>query len=93
MNPDCAPSNRMKFIEMERELRLNELRRELFRHIISSSETDYFVVKEEHRMFVPVVRDELHKLGWKTILTYGDTGLFIFENEKPRNCIESKSLL
>lgn len=93
MNPDCTPSNRGKFIEMEKALRLDEMRRELFRHIISSSETDYYVVKEEHRMFLPIVREELHKLGWKTILTYGDTGLFIFENEKPCNCIETKCLL
>ena len=32
------------------------------------------------------IRKELRKLGWKTALSYNDTGLFIFSGDKPPSC-------
>ena len=36
---------------------------------------------------VTELRQELKNIGWKTCLSYGDTGLFIYSTEdKPNNC-------
>lgn len=71
------------------------LRRHLYEHILSNEEKDYFSIDnfwsqyntpvEPDRM-ITEVRDELHRLGWKTEVSFGGTGLFIYSNEKPPNC-------
>ncbi len=35
---------------------------------------------------IPKICKELQDLGWKTALSFGNTGLFIYENERPNNC-------
>lgn len=73
------------------------LRRELFEHIISHTEEEYFsldrfnqrvdnmeLVQRAIKELIP----ELEQLGWKCILSFGETGLFIYSEEKPANCWE-----
>lgn len=72
------------------------LRRELYEHIISSEETQYFDIDsfdkkwfndvEKTKKMVEEVRQELHDIGWKTDTSFGGTGLFIYAENKPRNC-------
>ena len=72
------------------------LRRELYEHIILKKEDDYFVIgnfdkkwlndMEKTKKMVGEVREELHKLGWKTETSFGGTGLFIYSEKKPVNC-------
>lgn len=74
------------------------LRRELYEHILMSEEKDYFSIDifdkkwindiEKTKQMVQEVRDELHELGWNTATSFGGTGLFIYAEEKPRNCYQ-----
>lgn len=65
-------------------------------HVLKRVETDFidltkFCVRHDLKMdqvtrICSVVVSELQALGWKTRLSYGDTGLFIFKDEVPNNC-------
>ena len=72
------------------------LRRDLYTHIISHEEKDYFDLDKfriEHgtntetlSKMVEEVCKELTDIGWNTQLSYGGTGLFVYANEVPPNC-------
>jgi len=73
------------------------LRRDLYEHILMCEESDYFMIDSfnekwlkdmtKTKKMVTEIREELHELGWHTETSYGETGLFIYANEKPRNCL------
>lgn len=78
---------------------LNLLRKEIYDLIISrKDENDYFDIeifckrsnypdKENFSKILKIVLNEITELGWKTQLSFGDTGLFIFSTiEKPSSC-------
>ena len=47
----------------------------------------YFTKHLCSKKIVEKICSELHELGWKTKLSYGDTGLFIYTTENPpHNC-------
>jgi DUF2075 family protein len=70
------------------------LRRDIYEHIISSKPEDYFDVnkfKKTHNIsmekaikMAKEITSELTELGWNTELTHGDTGLYIYGEEKPK---------
>lgn len=74
------------------------LRRDLYEHIISHDEQDYFSLddfnKRVNNMFltkelVKEIIPELEKLGWNCKTSFGGTGLFIYSTEEPpKNCFE-----
>jgi hypothetical protein len=74
------------------------LRKELYEHIISREEKDYFSLDEFNSRFrvsmeitQKIIREvipELETLGWTCKLSFGDTGLFIYSDKKPENCWE-----
>lgn len=37
---------------------------------------------------VQIIMKHLEKEGWKTSLSFGGTGLFVYQKEKPRNCFD-----
>ena len=70
------------------------LRRDLYEHIISHKENDYFSLDEfnlnHHVKNIDLVKQmidelipDLKKLGWKCKTSFGGTGLFIYSTEKP----------
>jgi len=70
----------------------NIFRDDVFGHLINrKDENDYIDLDKYYSHFdknelVKIfykVRDEIHLLGWKTKLSFGDTGLFIYSTEKP----------
>ena len=76
-------------------------RRSIFEHVISNEETSYFEVDNwcrKHlkndddlmKTFVTIIRKELEDFGWKTHLSFGATGLFIYSDEKPVNCYDDE---
>ncbi len=76
-------------------------RRSIFEHVISNEETSYFEVdnwcrkhlkndEELMRTLVGIIRKELEALGWKTHLSFGATGLFIYSDERPVNCFDDE---
>lgn len=75
------------------------LRRDLYEHIISHKEDDYFLIDEFNdkrvnnlmitKKLVLDIIPELEKLGWKCKISFGGTGLFIYSTEKPpKNCFD-----
>ena len=91
-----------KYKEKFREIHYNRikcyLRKSLYEHIISHEEKDYFSLDEFNSKFnIPIeltqkilesIIPEIEKLGWKCTLSFGNTGLFIYSEEKPSNCWE-----
>ena len=71
------------------------LRRDIYEHIISKAEGDYFVLEqfnervnsmEMTKKLVDEIKVELEALGWKCTYSFGGTGLFIYKDTKPDNC-------
>lgn len=66
-----------------------KLRLEVYLFLISrKSEDDYFQINNslypDH--IIEVILNDLETAGWKYALSFGDTGLFIFTNDKPKTC-------
>lgn len=86
------------FTKLNYERIIKELRNDIYNFIISrKDENDYFDIelfgnkhnykkaKLENMMYF--IRSELEELGWKTKLSFGDTGLFIFSTkDDPSSC-------
>lgn len=77
------------------------LRRDLYEHILSREESDYFSLDNFNQRvnnmetvvkMVKEVIPELEALGWKCLLSFGETGLFVYSDKKPENCWEEESL-
>lgn len=91
-------SNRHKFNEINYKRIKTILRQEIYESIITrKDENDYIDLfifcrkycgnsEELINKITGEIRSELHELGWKTALSYNDTGLFIFVDEKPTSC-------
>ena len=71
------------------------LRIDIHDHILYHEEKEYYSLdKFISRYNNPkLIKDicyelvkELEDIGWKCSLSFGDTGLFIYENDKPSNC-------
>lgn len=87
-----------KFEKMNYDRIIKELRNDIYTLIISRiDENDYFDIDTFGRShnyknknlekMISDIRNELENLGWKTKLSFGDTGLFIYSTEKePSSC-------
>lgn len=71
---------------------LKLLREETLRFLLNRrNEDEYFNLDPYTRntqfdMLITTLRDDLHSASWKTELSFNDTGLFIFKDEKPKTC-------
>jgi len=92
MNDNYSPKNKHKFQSMLDIYNLDLLRSQIQLHIISSAESEYFVVPDGKEKYMDTIIKELNDIGWKTSLSYGNTGLFIYETTPPINCIDSRKL-
>ena len=92
-------SNKHNFISYNRERILSIFRQEIYGHILSQNdENQYFDLdcfsrkyldnnSDEMQELCNIIAKELNELGWKTNLSFGDTGLFIYStDEKPTSC-------
>ena len=82
------------------EMVVKALRDKLYKRIVKNNEEDFFDLSLFIRAFAfqkekrekilgivtPIVMSELQDLGWKCQLAYGDTGLFIYSGQLPKNC-------
>jgi hypothetical protein len=68
------------------------LRRDLYEHILSHDENDYFSLDDFNKrvrdmemvkQMVSELVSELEELGWKCKTSFGGTGLFIYSTELP----------
>lgn len=72
------------------------LREIVYIHILKGIESDFVDLTSFGRLhkitmstvgtICAVIQEELHTNGWKTKLSFGDTGLFIFIENQPTNC-------
>ena len=95
-----SPQNKDKLIEAHRNRLKCYLRRDLYEHILSHQESDYFSLDQFNtqrsndmnlvKELVNEVILELQQKGWKCQLSFGGTGLFVYANEKPKNCWEDE---
>jgi hypothetical protein len=88
-------NNKLNFSDIYFSLVKKKLRKNLFEHIISHTENDYYSLDEFSNKFnynIDIVKkavkdliQELEKLNWKCALSFGDTGLFIYKDNPPVN--------
>ena len=74
------------------------LRKDIYEHMLIEDENSYFeldnwcrkYLKNDDEMMTKMVeklRNELHQMGWKTAISFGNTALFIYSSEEPpRSC-------
>ena len=71
-------------------------RRDIYEHIIREDENNYFDLEKFQKQYkltvenrdkmAKIIIEELETLGWKCKLSFGDTGLFCYSDEKPKSC-------
>jgi hypothetical protein len=88
----CNPKNKNNFQLLNHDRLKCYLRRDLYEHIISHEENDYFSLDEFNRRvnnmeltkkLVNELIPELEGHGWKCKTSFGGTGLFIYSSDKP----------
>ena len=90
---NIKPENKEQFFEIKYQKNLSLLRKEIYDFILDAKEDDFFdlVIFDKRvnkdmkntKMMCNQIVQELNYLGWKTKLSYGDTGLFIYSTENP----------
>lgn len=84
--------NRASFDYLNQQRTLAYMRKHIYEHMISHSEDVMFDLTNHKRDYsgddwdksiVETLRSELHALGWKTQLSFGDTALFVYSTDKP----------
>ena len=94
---EISPQNNINFKNLNKERLLSLLRKDIYDLLISrKDENEYYGLdifeityscKEYTNELVSQIIIELKYLGWKTQLSFGDTGLFIYStDELPRSC-------
>ena len=95
-----SPQNKMNFEQLVLEKIKLQLYDNIINHILSHKEDEYYTIEDfisEYRYdkykkkimnMIPLVCEKLKTLGWQTAISYGGTGLFIYEKDKPPNCYE-----
>lgn len=96
--PDkLRPENKDKFHSYLYNRNLAYLRKEIFENILHGDENNYFILgnfynkngisSEDSSKMTETIMTELNNLGWKTSLSFNNTGLFIYSTDKPpRSC-------
>ena len=90
---ECVKPKNLKAREaLYQKVVLDEMRWDLYLFLLSrESEENYFDLSKyiekvgDVEIFRKVINC-LESVGWKTALSFGDTGLFIYRTEKPKNC-------
>jgi hypothetical protein len=95
-----SPKRKDAFQKLNKDRLRCYLRRDIYEHIISHEENEYFSLDEFNKrinnieLTKELVKDiipELEKLGWNCKTSYGGTGLFIYSTPKPpSNCFEDE---
>jgi hypothetical protein len=88
--------NKVSFEQLNYDRNKCYLRRDIYEHVISHEEKDYFSLDDFNRKINDIVTvrkmveeliPELEVLGWKCKLAFGGTGLFIYSTDTPpANC-------
>jgi hypothetical protein len=87
------PERKEDFTIIRKEILINQMRKDIYDLMIKGNENDFFdlvvfrnryqLTSSEVREIADILISELNERGWKTVLSYADTGLFIFSTENP----------
>lgn len=90
------PTNREHFSELTDEYVMKKLREEVYFHVLTKDENEYFIldnfvlkynVQDRLERYSSNIIKELTTLGWKCKTSYGGTALFIYSTEDaPPSC-------
>ena len=81
------PNNTASFTTLLFENQLSKLREIVFLFLINrKSEDEYLDISKQPEAVLQNLYQELREMGWKYALSFGDTGLFIFKEKKPKTC-------
>ena len=90
---NLSPENKERFPQYNYERVKAYLRRDIYEHILSHSENDYFELTafsnqrlKDIQLIKKMTRElieELTKIGWSCKLSFGESGLFIYSTENP----------
>jgi hypothetical protein len=94
---EISTSNKKNFRDLNKNRLLSLLRNEIYNLILNrNDENEYYALdifeityncKYFMHEIISNVISELNEIGWKTKLSFGDTGLFIYStSEPPRSC-------
>ena len=94
---EISPVNNVNFKNLNKDRLLSSLRKDIYNLIISrKDENEYYELdifemtyscKEYMNELIRQIIIDLNELGWKTQVSFGDTGLFIYStDEPPRSC-------
>lgn len=89
-------NNKSNFLKLHRLRSQCYLRKDIYEHILSHSENEYYSLDDfmakkipETNLIIDEIMAELKSLGWNVKLAFGGTGLFIYSTEQPpNNCYE-----
>lgn len=91
--PTFVPDNTHSFKAVLRDEVSRQMRLEIYQTVLSNDYNNFYDISSfKYNSYnhihevVRTIRDELHSLGWKTALSYGDTALFVFTGDKPTAC-------
>lgn len=99
-----TPKNIASFINFWRKRLKCYLRRDIYEHMLTHTEEEYFSLDSFDKKLNPKsdmktvqslaeeLMPELTELGWNCKFAYGGTGLFIYSTETPpKNCWEAET--
>jgi hypothetical protein len=79
-------------INLRLSIALSSFRDDVITHLISrKNEDDYLALDKyikwtNYDVVLQIIREELNSAGWKTQLSFNDTGLFVFKDVVPKTC-------
>lgn len=81
-----------KISELRYEKKIKQFRDDIFTFLVNrKNEDDYFNLDPylndpKYELMLHEILTDIQRIGWKTKLSFNDTGLFIFKNEVPKTC-------
>lgn len=76
--------------QMKEAFAISNLRKEILRFLVNRESEDefydFFKKSDFEKELIPKICAELETAGWKWKLGFGDTALFIYEEEVPATC-------
>jgi hypothetical protein len=93
--------NKDNFVNLYNERIKCYLRRDIYEHLISKEEKEYFTFEnysekiKDKKILTNMLNDictELEIKGWKTKFAYGNTALFIYSKDLPDNYVDCEAL-
>ena len=88
-----TPANKHNFSSYAQRRNLAYMRKDISEIMIKGDENEYFDLQKfgvkfrlnnkDIESMIDTISEELHRLGWKTKTSFGNTALFVYSTEQP----------